>query len=154
MAIAGNIHYRDLDVQLELHKVVVSPASDTSETVAARIIAYPNLTYWTASSVGIVIHLPDDMEDGDWMEWYFVYGGINYYFFQYWIVDDEHSTRQFVFVEGRSPHFSDVQIALNDVESFISDAAAAAAGYAVGDSYKALPGHDRADTGGWTTRLE
>lgn len=154
MAIAGHIHYRDLDVQLELHKVVVSPSSDTSETVAARIIAYPNLTYWTASSVGIVIHLPDDMEAGDWTEWYFVYGGINYYFFQYWIAHDEYSTRQFVFVEGRSPHFSDTQIALSDLETYASDAAAAAAGLAVGDYYRAALGHDRADAYSITSRIE
>lgn len=154
MAISGNIHYRDLNREIELHKVVVSPASDTSETVFAKIIAYPNLTYWTGSSIGIVIHLPDDMEAGDWSEWYFVYGGINYYFFQYWVVDDDNSVGQFVFIEGRSPHFSDVQIALGDVESFASDALAAAAGYAVGDTYKAAAGHDRADIGGYTTRLE
>lgn len=154
MAIVGNIHYRDLNVELELHKVVVSPASDTSETVAARIIAYANLTYWTGSSVGIVIHLPDDMEGGDWTEWYFVYGGINYYFFQYWIVDDEHSIRQFVFVEGRSPSFSSVQIALSDLDTFDSDSLAAAAGLDVLDFYIAGAAHDRASYGTITQRLE
>jgi hypothetical protein len=154
MAVVGEVHYRDLDVQLELHKVVVLPPSDATETVAALIIAYPNLTYWTASSVGIVIHLPDDMEVGDWTEWYFVYGGINYYFFQYWIVDDDDSFRQFVFVEGRSPHFSTAQIALSDLDEFNSDAEAAAGGYILMDDYHAGPLHDRADYGSITRRLE
>lgn len=154
MSIVGNIHYRDLDTELELHKVTISPASDVSETVLGRVIAYPNLTYWTGSSVGFVIHLPDDMEDGDWSEWYIVYGGQNYYFYQYWIVDDENSVRQFVFVEGRSPNFSDAQFAADNIPTYGSDAAAAAAGLAIGKTYKAAAGHDRADAGGWTTRLE
>lgn len=154
MAIVGNIHYRDLDTPLELHKVVVSPASDTSETVFGKVIAYPSLTYWTGSSVGFVLHLPDDMESGDWSEWYIVYGGKNYYFYQYWIVDDDYSTRQFVFVEGRSPSFSDTQIALGDLETYNSDALAAAAGLAVGDYYRAGLGHDRADAYSITSRIE
>ena len=154
MSIVGKIHYRDLDAPLELHKVVISPASDTQETVMGHVVAYPNLTYWTASSVGFVIHLPDDMEDGDWSEWYIVYGGKNYYFFQYWIVDDDDSFRQFVFVEGRSPSFSSVQIALSDLDTFDSDSLAAAAGLDVLDFYIAGAAHDRAPYGTITQRLE
>lgn len=154
MAVVGKIHFRDLDERLELHKVVVSPASDTEVEVWGKVFAYLPLTYWTAESLGFVIQTPSDLKTGDWTEWYFVYAGLNYYFHQFNVIHDDDLCGQLVFIEGRSPHFSMVQIALGDVESFISDAAAAAAGYAVGDTYKALAGHDRADTGGWTTRLE
>ncbi len=154
MAVVGKIHYRDLNRELELHKVVVSPASDTTQTVWGRVYAYLPLTYWTAESLGFVIPVPDDLETGDWTEWYFVYAGLNYYFHQFDIIHDDELNGQLVFVEGRSPHFSTVQIALSDVESFASDADAAAAGYAIGDTYKAAAGHDRADVGGYTTRLE
>lgn len=154
MSIVGSIHFRDLTRQLELHKVVLSPASDTSINVWARVIAYPNLTYWTASSIGIVILLPDDMEAGDWQEWYFVYGGLNYYFFQYWVVHDQDTHGQYVFIEGRSPTFSTVQIALSDLNTFNSDADAVAAGLEVGDYYRAGAGHDRADFGSITSVLE
>lgn len=154
MSIVGKIHFRDLTRQLELHKVVLSPASDTTVTVWGKVIAYPNLTYWTSASVGFVILLPEDMETGDWTEWYFVYGGQNYYFYQYWIVYDEDTHGQFVFIEGRSPNFSTAQIALDDIPTYNSDAEAAAAGLAVGKTYKAGTGHDRADAGGYTTRLE
>jgi len=154
MSIVGNIHFRDLTRQLEIHKVVLAPSSDTAVTFWGKVIAYPNLTYWTASSVGIVILLPEDMEEGDWSEWYFVYGGKNYYFFQYWVVYDQDTHGQFVFIEGRSPSFSTVQIALSDLETYDSDADAAAAGLGVGDYYRAGSGHDRADFGSITTRLE
>lgn len=137
-----------------MHKVVVSPSSDTQVTVWGKVIAYPNLTYWTAESLGFVILLPEDMETGDWTEWYFVYAGLTYYFHQFWIIDDDDSTGQFVFIEGRSPSFSSVQIALSDLNTFDSDAAAAAAGLAVGDFYIASTLHDRADVGSITTRLE
>lgn len=154
MAITGHIHFRDLRRLLELHQVTTSPAADTAVDVWAKIIAYPSLTYWTASSVGIVILLPDGFEDAEWREWYFVYGGLNYYLFQYWIIEDEHTSGQFVFIEGRSPSFSSVQIALSDLETYDSDAAAAAAGLSVGDFYRAGSGHDRADFGSITSVLE
>ena len=154
MSIVGTIHFRDLRRELELHKVVISPASDTQVSVWGKIIAYPNLTYWTSASVGFVILLPEDMEAGDWTEWYFVYGGQNYYFYQYWVIDDEDTHGQFVFIEGRSPNFSTAQIALDDIPTYASDAEAAAAGLAIGKTYKAAAGHDRADIGGYTTRQE
>lgn len=154
MAVVGRIHFRDLNRELELHKVVVSPASDTQVTVWGKVIAYPDLTYWTAESLGFVILLPDDLQDGDWQEWYFVYAGLTYYFHQFWIIDDEHTTGQFVFIEGRSPSFSTVQIALSDLGEYDSDADAAADGLAVGDYYRAGSAHDRADYGSITSRLE
>ena len=119
-----------------------------------RVVAYPDLTYWTGSSLGFVIHLPDDMEDGDWTEWYFAYSGLNYYFHQFGIIDDDDSFRQFVFIEGRSPHFSSVQIALSDLDTFDSDSLAAAAGLDVLDFYIAGAAHDRAPYGTITQRLE
>lgn len=154
MAITGKIHFRDLNRELELHKVVLSPSSDTEVTVWGKVIAYPNLTYWTAESVGFVILLPDDLQDGDWTSWYFTYAGLNYYFHQFWIVDDEETSGQFVFIEGRSPHFTQVNIALGDLLTFDSDADAATAGLEVGDFYVAGDAHDRAVTGTITKRLE
>jgi len=148
--VTPNFTLSDLNRQVVLHKVVLSPASDTAVTVWCRIVAYPDLTYWTASSLGFVIRLPDDFLGGDWQEWYFVYGGLNYYCFQFWVLN--HS--QFVFIEGRSPTFSTVQIALSDLNTFDSDALAAAAGLEIGDYYRAGSGHDRADYGSITTRLE
>lgn len=154
MAVFGKLHFRDLNRELSLHKVVLDPASDTEVTVWGKVIAYPNLSYWTAESLGFVILLPEDLQDGDWSEWYFEYAGQNYYFHQFWIVDDEETTGQFVFIEGRSPSFSTVQIALSDLLEFDNDAAAGAAGLAVGKYYRAGPGHDRADYGSITSRLE
>lgn len=154
MSIVGKIHFRDLTQQLELHKVTTSPATDISSQIWGKVIAYPNLTYWTGSSVGFVILLPEDMEAGEWSEWYIVYGGQNYYFYQYWIVYDQDTKGQFVFIEGRSPSFSTVQIALDDLLEFDSDADAAAAGLGVGKYYRAGAGHDRADYGSITSRLE
>lgn len=154
MAVVGKIHFRDLNRELTLHKVVVSPASDTSVTVWGRVYAYLPLTYWTAESLGFVIVLPEDLETGDWTEWYFEYAGLNYYFHQFDIIHDDDTNGQFVFIEGRSPHFSSVNIALGDLDTFDSDADAAAAGLAVGDFYVAGDGHDRAVTGTITKRLE
>lgn len=154
MSIVGKIHFRDLNRELAMHKVVVSPPSDTTVTVWGKVIAYPNLTYWTGSSVGFVILLPEDLQTGDWTEWYFVYGGLNYYFHQFWIIDDEDTSGQFVFIEGRSPTFTDVNIALSDLNTFNSDALAAAAGLLVGDFYVAGTEHDRAAIGSITKRLE
>lgn len=154
MSIVGKIHFRDLTRELELHKVTLSPASDTQVAVWGKVIAYPNLTYWTSASLGFVILLPEDMETGDWPEWYFVYGGQNYYFYQYWIVYDEDTHGQFVFIEGRSPSFSTVQIALGDLNTFNSDAEAVAAGLGLGDFYRAGSQHDRADYGSITSVLE
>ena len=154
MSIVGKIHFRDLNRLLPLHRVTLSPPSDEEEMVWAKVIAYPNLTYWTASSVGIVILLPEGFEESDWREWYFVYGGLNYYLFQYWIVNDQDTNGQFIFIEGRSPSFSSVQIALSDLPTFDSDADAAAGGLAVGDFYLAGSAHDRADVGSITSRLD
>ena len=154
MSIVGKIHFRDLTRLLPLHRVTTSPATDTAENTWMKVIAYPNLTYWTASSLGFVFLLPPDMQAAEWREWYIPYGGLNYYFYQFWEVYDEDTQGLFVFVEGRSPSFSNVQIALSDLPSYSSDAAAAAGGLAVGDFYVATEGHDRADVGSITKRLD
>jgi len=154
MAVVGKIHFRDLDERLELHKVVVSPASDTTVEVWGKVYTYLPLTYWTAESAGFVIQTPTDLKTGDWTEWYFVYAGLNYYFHQFSIIHDEDLCGQLVFIEGRSPHFSDTNIALGDLETYDSDAAAAAAGLAVGDYYRASLVHDRADAYSITSRIE
>ncbi len=154
MAVVGKIHFRDLDERLELHKVVVSPASDTTVEVWGKVYTYLPLTYWTAESAGFVIQTPTDLKTGDWTEWYFVYAGLNYYFHQFSIIHDEDLCGQLVFIEGRSPHFSDTNIALGDLETYDSDAAAAAAGLAVGDYYRAGLAHDRADAYSITSRIE
>lgn len=154
MAVVGKIHFRDLDERLELHKVVVSPASDTTVEVWGKVYTYLPLTYWTAESVGFVIQTPTDLKTSDWTEWYFVYAGLNYYFHQFSIIHDDELCGQLVFIEGRSPHFSDTNIALGDLETYDSDAAAAAAGLAVGDYYRAGLAHDRADAYSITSRIE
>lgn len=154
MSVVGKIRFRDLSRELELHKVVVSPASDTTVTVWGRVYAYLPLTYWTAESLGFVILVPDDLETGDWTEWYFVYAGLNYYFHQFDIIRDDETEAQFVFIEARSPHFTTVQIALSDLDTYDSDVDAAAAGLAIGDFYVAGSGHDRASIGSVTQRLE
>ena len=154
MAIVGKVHFRDLDERLQLHKVVVSPASDTTVEVWGKVYAYLPLTYWTAESLGFVILTPSDLKTGDWTEWYFTFAGLNYYFHQFSIIHDDDLNGQMVFIEGRSPHFSDVQVALTDLETYNSDTEAAAAGLAVGDFYRAGSGHDRADYGSITSRIE
>ena len=154
MAVVGKIHFRDLDERLELHKVVVSPASDTTVEVWGKVYTYLPLTYWTAESAGFVIQTPTDLKTGDWTEWYFVYAGLNYYFHQFSIIHDQDLNGQLVFIEGRSPHFSTVQIALTDLGTYDSDADAATAGLAVGDYYRAGAAHDRADYYSITSRIE
>lgn len=146
-SIVSNIHFRDLNKQVSFFR--------PSETVVwAKIIAYPALTYWTADSVGFVIRTPDDLlTSDDWATWWFVWGGTNYYWYQYWIVRDEMTSGQFVFVEGRSPSITYTQISLSELEPYNSDDEAAAAGILVGKFYKAGPEHDRADTGSITSRL-
>ena len=143
MAVVGKIHFRDLDERLELHKVVVSPASDTTVEVWGKAYSYLPLTYWTAESLGFVIQTPSDLFTGDWTEWYFVYAGLNYYFHQFSVIHDEELCGQLVFIEGRSPHFSDVQLALSDLGTYDSDADAAADGLAVADFYVGSAAHDR-----------
>jgi hypothetical protein len=154
MAVVGKIHFRDLDERLELHKVVVSPASDTTVEVWGRVFAYLPLTYWTAESLGFVIQTPSDLKTGDWTEWYFVYAGLNYYFHQFNVIHDDELNGQLVFIEGRSPHFTSVQIALTDLPTHNSDADAATGGVALNDFYVAGSAHDRAPYGTITRRLE
>lgn len=154
MAVVGKVHFRDLDERLELHKVTVSPPDDEQVEVWGKAYSYLPLTYWTAESLGFVILTPAELKTADWTEWYFVFAGLNYYFHQFSIIHDDELNGQLVFIEGRSPHFSEVQIALTDLGTYNSDAAAAAAGLAVGDYYRAGFGHDRADAYSITSRIE
>lgn len=149
MSVIGqNIHFRDLRTLVDFYR-------PTLQQTWGLIIAYPPLTYWTAGSIGIVIRIPDGFfEETEWQSWYFVYGGNNYYLYQYKVVVDENTTQQFVFFEGRSPSVSDAQIALQLLPTYSSDAEAAAAGLGIGRYYRAGAGHDRADQGSLTSRIE
>jgi hypothetical protein len=154
VAFFGSVHFRDLKRRVELHKVTISPPADEVENAWCYITAYPNLTYWTAESLGFVILYRSEIEESpDFREWYFVYANKNYYWHQFWIIDDEETTNKFVFVEGRSPSFSTIQINLGELETFNSDDDALAAGYSVGDFYIAGAEHERASTGSITSVL-
>jgi hypothetical protein len=92
------INVRDLTEELELHKVVISPPSDTMVKLWGKSIPFLDLPYWTVRSVGFVLSIPEGYGT-DSMNWYFVRGGMNYY----WTQVTELPGKQLIFVEARTP---------------------------------------------------
>ncbi len=129
----------NLDIMVELHKVVISPPSDTASDVLAKLIAYPNVSYWSPGALGFVIETPNDLLTGDWMEWYIVYAGLNYQFFQFWILPGG----EFVFVETRNAVFAAPDVLPPISDTYDSDADAAAAGIQINQAYWKSAIHDR-----------
>lgn len=155
MSIVGDIQIGDLTWRLPLHKFSSGGTVHNEVTVWAKIIGYPSLTYWTSGSLGFVIRTPTEIPSEDeWVDWFFVYSGKNYTWYQFWI--DMVSRGQFAFVEARSASFGSgggTDLPASNV-MYNSDALAAAAGLGLGDPYWAGAAHDRASYGSLTQRLE
>jgi len=142
MAVPSLIDFRDLNQYLEVHRVVVSPPSDTTTQVWGRV--YPT----SSTQADIVIHNGwafDQFANDDWQQWYFDYAGHIWYVEQFDIIDGGRLVQ--LEVSTTAPSGSSSYNTYND------DAAAAAGGVSVGGIYIAGSGHERADIGGLTTRL-
>ena len=147
MAVPSLISFRDLNQQLNMHRVVSSPASDTPTPVFGRV--YPT----SATHAEIVIHncwAFDQFSNNDWRLWYFLYAGDTWTVQQFDIVDGG----LLVVLEVSTITTSGSGTSLDDLLTYDSDSDAAADGLAIGDFYIAGPGHDRADIGSITSRLE
>ncbi len=140
----------NLDIMVELHKVVLSPSSDTPHDVLAKLIAYPNISNWSPGALGFVIETPNDLLTGDWMEWYIVYAGLNYQFYQFWVLPGG----EYVFIETRNAIFASPETLPSPTQQYASDADAAAGGVPINGAYWTLPAHDRTGPGTLVRRLE
>lgn len=119
----------------------VSLTTDTATTVKAKVVAYLELPHWTAASVGFVITEPTaftTITDSSWREWYFVWKGLTYYWFQ----TSRLPGKQLLFVEGRTPSLTTIQSDLSGLPAYVDDAAAVAAGLEIGMPYWVLVGND------------
>lgn len=154
MASVGKIEFRDLDTELVMTTYSAVAAAPVPVTIRCKVVGHLDLPDWSTSSKGFFIPFPDDLETSYWRGWYITYAGLDYYFYQFTVIDDAETVRQFVFVEGRSTVFTTGGATLADLGTYDSDAAAAAAGVAVGGYYRASLVHDRADAYSVTSRIE
>lgn len=145
MAVPSQIKFRDLNQWIELHRVVSSPASDTTTMIWGRI--YPT----SSSRADLVIHngwALDLFTNTDWQLWYIVYAGYTWLFSIFDIIDGG----KLLQIELQTTSSLSTP-SLSELDTYDSDTLAAAGGVAVGGAYIAGPEHDRADVGGVTTRL-
>lgn len=152
MSVTGAIEISTLNQRVVLNKVIATVSSQL--TVWARVEAFPGLTYWTSGALGFLIRTPSQIPSEDeWPNWYFTFGGKNYYWYQFWLDTDSHG--QFLFVEAHAASFgsSPSTFPASNV-MYNSDAAAAADGLSIGDPYWAGAAHDRTPYGSLTQRLE
>jgi len=148
------VTFRELNTLVAMTTFETPVSSPVVVEVWAKVVAYLDLPYWSSSSVGFVLLMPAGMEDDYWRGWFITYAGLDYYFYQFRVVDDAESFRKFVFVEGRSTTFTDGEATIDEYKTCISDAAADAAGVAVGSPYWTAVGHDRTGPGVLVKRLE
>lgn len=148
MAVPSKIDHRDLNQWLEMHRVVTTPPSDTLTMVWGRVYVSSDTVADLAIHNGWGLDL---FTNTDWRLWYIVYAGLTWYFSSFDIINGgkllavELSTvPPVVFGPPSSSEFG----------IYNSDALAAAGGVSLGGFYIAGTGHDRADVGGLTTRLE
>ena len=145
MAVPSQIQFRDLNQWIEMHRVVASPSSDTTTNVWGRV--YPT----SDSQADLVIHngwALDLFTNTDWQLWYIVYAGYICFFSIFDIIDGGKLVQIELNTTGSSGPSSP-----SSWDTYDSDTLAAAGGVAVGGFYIAGDEHDRADTGGVTTRL-
>lgn len=146
MAVPSSISFRDLNQWVEMHRVVSAPPSDTTTMLWGRI--YPT----SSTRADLVLHNGWDLDlftNADWQLWYIVYAGLTWYFSIFDIIDGDRLLQ----IELRSTSsFGPPSASAFGI--YNSDALAAAAGVTLGNFYIAGSGHDRADFGSLTTRLE
>jgi len=115
--------------------------TSSSVTIKAKVVAYLDLPYWTAASVGFVITEPTaftTITTSEWRDWYFTWKGLTYY----WHQVSRLPGKQLLFVEGRTPSLVTIQSDLSGLPAYIDDDAAVAAGLEIGMPYWVLPGND------------
>jgi hypothetical protein len=150
MSFPTKVEIGAMNRRVTLRTVVSLVTADTE--IWAQISAFPEFTYWTSGALGFLIRTPTVLiGEDEWPNWYFVYGGKNYYWYQYWL--DDTTSGQFVFVEAHAASFSTGNPTLGDLGTYDSDQAAQADGLDIGDAYWAGSGHDRAAYGSLTKRL-
>lgn len=152
-AYTGKIEIGELNRQVVMTTYETAVSSPETQTIWVKVLGYLDLPYWSSSSLGFILRLPANLETDYWRGWYITWGGLNYYFYQFQIIDDTATRQQFVFVEGRSTSFVEGELTIGDYGTYNSDALAAAGGLAIGDPYWAGLGHDRV-SGVLTKRLE
>lgn len=145
MAVPSLIKFRDLNQWIDLHRVVVSPASDTSTPLWGRV--YPT----SSTRADLVIHngwALDLFTSNEWQLWYIEYAGYNWLFSIFDIIDGG----KLLQIE-LSTTSSLVPPSLQDLDYYHSDTLAGAGGVAVGSFYLCDSEHDRGFYGSVTTRL-